>query len=118
MNRLFLLALSIAAINLAPSTAAADWWADMRRLYYYRVKACYDPPQEAKGLEPITVEVRLKPDGTLNGDPQIIKGSPKSILAATAMRAIKECLPVEFPNSWSSRYKTRLVLMIQFIAPD
>lgn len=117
MNRLFLPALSIIAISLSPDIAAAHWRADLIKLFHDQVKACYTLPPNAKGLEPVVVEIRVKPDGALDGVPRIIEGSPKSIVAVTAVSAIKKCLPFKLPSTWGPWHQKWKVMRIRFVPP-
>ncbi len=118
MNRLFLPAASIVAISLSPGVAAANGRADLVRLFHDQVKACYTLPIDAKGSEPVVVEIRVKPDGGLDGEPQIIEGSPKSAIAAAALRAIKKCLPFKIPSTWTPWHRQWKVMRIGFTAPN
>jgi colicin import membrane protein len=114
MNRLFLLAIAIAAASFSPSAAIADGRADLVRLFHDQVKACYSLPRDAKGLELVVVEIRVKPDGALDGEPRIIEGSPKSIVAAAALRAVKKCLPFRIPSTWTPWHQQWKVMRIGF----
>ncbi len=117
MNRLFLPALSIVALSLFPGIAGAHWRADLIKVFHDQVKACYALPVKAKGLEPVVVEIRVKPDGALDGVPRVIEGSPKSIVAVAAVRAIKECLPFKLPSTWEPWHQKWKVMRIRFMAP-
>ncbi|MGO4386661.1 energy transducer TonB [Microvirga sp. 2YAF29] len=114
MNRLFLLAFTISAFSLSPGIAAANGRADMVRLFHDQLTACYNLPLDAKRLEPVVVEIRVKADGTLDGEPRIIEGPPKSVVAAAALRAIKKCLPFKIPSTWAPWKRQWEVMRIGF----
>jgi colicin import membrane protein len=111
MNRLFLL--PVLGI-VAACVTAPDSRADLIAVFHGQVTSCYILPTEAKGLEPVVVELRVKPDGALDGEPRIVEGPPKSIAAAAALRALKKCSPFKIPSSIAPRYQDWKLMRIGF----
>jgi colicin import membrane protein len=97
-------------------SAKADDRADLVAVFFGQVKSCYIIPIEARGTESILVEVRLKPDGSLERQPEIIRGSPDSLNGKAALRALNKCAPFHVPKQWASRYREWRIMRIQFNA--
>ncbi|PVE25858.1 hypothetical protein DC522_03560 [Microvirga sp. KLBC 81] len=115
MNRLLpTLLLGTIAAGLSACVTTSDRREDLKVVFHDQIKACYRLPKEAAGAEPVIVEVRLKSNGALERQPEIIRGSPNSFAAKGALRALDECAPFRIPTEWASRHGEWKVMHIQF----
>ncbi len=87
---------------------------DERDALREQIEACWSPPVGAAGAEDLVVRLRiaLKPDGTLQGPPQLLNsGSGAYFRAAadSAIRAVHICQPYEMPAEKYDAWK-RVIL--------
>jgi colicin import membrane protein len=83
----------------------------LKGLISSRLKACWRIPSGGGGSDTPVVTLRwhLKPDGSLDGDPQVEQGrsDPLFRLAAeAAQRAVRECSPFDLPPDKYSTWRT------------
>lgn len=102
------------AVSSIPAFAEAEERGALVALFYEQVRSCYTLPIEACGTEPVVVEARLKPNGALEREPEVIRGSPHSLNAKAALRAFHKCAPFRVPKEWTQRYRDWKVLRVQF----
>jgi len=117
MNRLLAVCLLASfALHFFGDSARAEDRSELLAVFFGQIVPCYMIPKEAHGTEPVVVKVTLKPDGALADRPEIIRGSPDSLNAKAALRALYRCSPFKVPMEWTSRYREWKVLHIQFDA--
>ena len=96
--------LSASALVLATPALAQDARAPASRLGDIgpALRACWSPPPRLDGTPPADVTVRfaLRADGSLLGEPRVTaasglpEGPARTLLAASAVRAIRRCTPL------------------------
>jgi colicin import membrane protein len=76
-----------------------------------RLRACWRLPSAGGGSDTpvVTLRWRLKPDGSLDGDPQVEQPRGDALFrvaAEAALRAVRECSPFDLPPETYSTWKT------------
>lgn len=102
------------AFGLSACISQTDRRADLRVALHDQVASCYPMPLEARDGEPVVVEAHLKPDGSLERPPVLLKGLTGSPNAEAALRALTKCAPFKIPPEWTSRHRDWKILRIQF----
>lgn len=104
----------VIAVGLSACVTASDNREDLKAAFHDQIRACYKLPKAAAGTEPVVLEIRLKPDGSLERPPRIIGGPPVSPAAQGALRAVGECTPFALSPDWASRYREWKVMNVRF----
>jgi colicin import membrane protein len=113
-RRIPVLLLALAASSIFILAAKADERRDLIAVFKEQVSSCYILPIEARGAEPVVLEIRLKPNGTLDREPEVVRGSTNSLNAKAALRAVNKCAPFQIPKKLIQRYSDWRVMRIQF----
>jgi colicin import membrane protein len=76
-----------------------------------RLRACWRLPSGGGGSDTpvVTLRWRLRPDGTLDGDPQVEQPRGDAlfrIAAEAAVRAVQQCSPFDLPPERYSNWRT------------
>lgn len=88
-----------------------------------QIERCYQAPISASAgrvVQPV-IDIRLNPDGTLSGDPRIIRagaGSTDRAVADAAVRAVRRCAPFRVPAQFAPYYGDWKVLNVEFELPQ
>lgn len=88
-----------------------------------QIERCYQAPISASAgrvVQPV-IDIRLNPDGTLSGDPRILRagaGSTDRAVADAAVRAVRRCAPFRVPAQFAPYYGDWKVLNVEFELPQ
>jgi colicin import membrane protein len=88
-----------------------------------QIERCYQAPISAstgRVVQPV-IDIRLNPDGTLSGDPRILRagaGSTDRAVADAAVRAVRRCAPFRVPAQFAPYYGDWKVLNVEFELPQ
>lgn len=105
MTQTALAVLLASAVIVTACTSAADPRADLIDYFKSQVRPCYALPNSARGSEAPAFEIWLHRNGSLQGNPKILRGSPDSAAATAALKAFRECLPFKIPEDIAARYR-------------
>jgi colicin import membrane protein len=95
-----------AAMRLNPSMQDS-----LRGILREQMERCYVPPVGAAGGNVIlpVLDVRFNPDGTLAGEPRVLRSGPTPLdrtIADAALRAVRRCAPYKIPASFGPYYES------------
>lgn len=88
-----------------------------------QIERCYQAPISASAgrvVQPV-IDIRLNPDGTLSGDPRVIRAGASSTdraVADAAVRAVRRCAPFRVPAQFAPYYADWKVLNVEFELPQ
>lgn len=102
------------AAGLSGCVSASNTRADLIPIFMDQFKKCYILPQQAIGGEAPVIEVRLNMDGSLAQEPKVVRGSPDSLNAQAALKAVKRCALFHIPASIAHRHAQWKVMHVAF----
>ncbi|MBZ6074809.1 hypothetical protein K9B37_00645 [Microvirga sp. WGZ8] len=106
---------ALVACNTVPdSTNLRSERAELTMLLHGQVQRCYVVPIASRGAPSATIEVRLKPDGSLAQGPVALDGNPNSPVTQAALRALRRCTPFKIPAVFAPQYPFWKTLRIVF----
>jgi hypothetical protein len=88
---------------------------DMKAILRAQIQRCYVVPAAAKDDAAVTLEFRLKADGTLAHTPAVAIGDANSAIAKAAMRSLERCAPFAIPASAAAGWPNGFLLRIDFL---
>jgi colicin import membrane protein len=84
----------------------------LRGILREQMERCYVPPVGAAGGANLTapvLDVRFNPDGSLAGEPRVLRTGSSSLdrtVADAALRAVRRCAPYKIPASFGPYYES------------
>lgn len=87
-------------------------------LLQQQIERCYSaPPGASQGIVLPVLDIRLNPDGSLAGEPRIMRGGASAVdssIAQAALRAVRRCAPYKIPAQYAPYYNDWKAINAEF----